>query len=174
MVYYAGIGSRETPSGIIALFERVAAYLAQQGFVLRSGHADGADIAFEKGCDKAGGKKEIYLPWVGFNGSSSNLIVKDKRAFEIAEKFHPYWNNLKAGATKLHARNTHQILGRDFDTPSAFVLCWTKDGAKIGGTAQAIRIAERYGVSVCNVGRCDDVNAARAVIRGFLGLPKEN
>ena len=52
MNYYAGIGSRETPSEILKLFENVGKFLAKKNFILRSGHAPGADISFENGADK--------------------------------------------------------------------------------------------------------------------------
>ena len=48
--YYAGVGSRSTPMHIQKLFEEIAATLAQNGYVLRSGGAEGADVAFERGC----------------------------------------------------------------------------------------------------------------------------
>lgn len=60
--YYAGIGSRESPPGILALMVEVGKFLAQKGYVLRSGGADRADKAFEQGCDQVQGQKEIYLP----------------------------------------------------------------------------------------------------------------
>ena len=43
MVYYAGIGSRETPTEILNIFENIGFYLAKNNFILRSGHAGGAD-----------------------------------------------------------------------------------------------------------------------------------
>jgi predicted Rossmann fold nucleotide-binding protein DprA/Smf involved in DNA uptake len=54
---YAGIGSRSTPPETLPLIESIAARLAEKGWVLRSGGADGADSAFEKGCDQKQGTK---------------------------------------------------------------------------------------------------------------------
>lgn len=152
MIYYAGIGSRETPQEVLDSFMRIARYLANEGYTLRSGGAEGADLAFEKGCDMSNGYKEIYLPWKGFNGSKSNIVVSEGKAFEIAAKYHPYWHNLKDGAKKLQARNSHQVLGKDLNTPSSFIICWTKGGKDVGGTAQAIRIARDNGIRVFNAG----------------------
>lgn len=157
--YYAGIGSRETPENVMEIFRDIAELMdTKYDFILRSGHADGADIAFEQGCDRVYGGKEIYLPWSGFNGSDSKLVVKDIRAFEIAEKFHPYWHNLKDGAKKLQARNSHQVLGEDLETPSSLVLCWTKNGKGSGGTGQAIRIANEYNIPVFDAGGYEDIS----------------
>jgi len=166
--YYAGIGSRETPKEIIELFESLGTYFAKKGLILRSGGADGSDKAFENGCDKVNGEKEIYLPWSGFNGSDSKLIVSNPKAFEIAEKYHPYWFNLKQGAQKLQARNSHQVLGKDLETLSAFVICWTKKGKGSGGTGQAIRIAKAYNIPVFDMGKHTDIQEIKVELKAFL------
>ena len=72
-MYYTGIGARNTPDKVLDLFTNIAKYLATKDFTLRSGAANGADSAFEKGCDISNGSKEIYLPWRGFNNSKSPL-----------------------------------------------------------------------------------------------------
>lgn len=168
MKYYAGIGSRGTPTHIQEYFGSLAAFLATKGFTLRSGGAQGADKAFEIGCDKVNGSKEIYLPWKNFEKSNSNLIVSNPKAYEIAEQFHPYWQNLKDGAKKLQARNSHQVLGMDLETPSQFVICWTKNGKSQGGTGQAIRIANHYGVPVFDAGKYVTVDEIKASLKVFL------
>jgi hypothetical protein len=169
MNYYAGIGSRETPIQILKLFENIGKFLAKKGFTLRSGSAEGADSAFEYGCTQIDGLKEIYLPWKNFRGSNSELIVKDIKAFEIAEKFHPYWHNLKDAAKRLQARNSHQVLGQDLNTPSNFIICWTKNGKGSGGTGQALRIAKHYNIPVFDAGSYSDIDIIKAELKLFLG-----
>lgn len=165
MFYYAGIGSRETPQEFLDLFTRVAKYLSGKDCVLRSGGAKGSDKAFESGAIH----KEIYLPWKGFEGNDSDLIVKDeKKAFEIAEKYHPRWNYLSQGAKLLQARNSHQILGKDLNSPSDFVICWTKGGKGNGGTGQAIRIAKDYNIPVFDCGKYSDVKECAIELKKFL------
>jgi hypothetical protein len=168
VIYYAGIGSRETPIIILHYFKKLGYYFAQQGYILRSGHAPGADQAFEIGCDNANGQKEIYLPWSGFEGSSSELVVNNSKAFEIAEKFHPYWQNLKQGGQKLQARNSHQVLGLDLNTPSSFIVCWTKNGSGSGGTGQALRIAKAYDIPVFDAGKYETIEEIKINLKQFL------
>jgi len=168
MIYYAGIGSRETPNEILYMFENIGRYLGKNNFVLRSGHATGADQAFERGCDVVKGEKEIYLPWKGFEGSKSDLIVSDFKAFKIAEKFHTHWHNLKQGGKKLQARNSHQVLGKDLNTPSKFIICWTKNGKDVGGTSQAIRIARYYEIPIFNAGGYKDLFVFGSQLRDFI------
>lgn len=170
-MYYTGIGSRETPVDVLQYFERLGEWFSQNGWVLRSGHADGADRAFEMGCDKAGGNKEIYLPWKGFNNSKSLLYLdnlQNSMAYDIAGQFHPNWYNLKDAAKKLMARNSYQILGIDLNTPSSLVICWTKGGKEIGGTAQAIRIAKYHGIKVINAGLYKDLSCVSEEITNFF------
>jgi hypothetical protein len=144
MKFYAGIGSRETPSHILQVMSEDAYRLQARGYILRSGAAEGADSAFEAG---AGDQKEIWLPWRGFQNHPSRLLPS-LAAFEMAARFHPAWERCSRGARALHARNCHQVLGADLATPVEFVLCWTKDGRASGGTGQAIRIAEAHGIPV--------------------------
>ncbi len=167
-MFYTGIGARKTPKEILDLFVRIGKYLANEGFVLRSGGAKGTDHAFEKGCDLSNGKKEIYLPWKGFEGSNSHLIVKDRKAFDIAKIFHPYWDSLKQGAKKLQARNSHQILGNDLNSPSKFVICWTEKGLGRGGTGQALRIAKHYKIPIFDAGEYDSLQMTRQLAWEFL------
>lgn len=145
---YAGIGSRSAPEWVLEGFCSYAEYFARLGLVLRSGGADGCDTAFEKGCGIGGGRREIYLPWPGFNGNKSSLFDICSEAFDIAEKYHPRWVGLKRPVQRLHARNSQQILGRNCDDPCSFVICYTNPVS--GGTVQALRIARDYGIPIFN------------------------
>jgi hypothetical protein len=169
-VYYAGIGSRETPDKILEFMTELGKYFSCKNYILRSGGAEGADSSFEKGCDLVNGNKEIYLPWYKFNNSNSNLVVKQGLAFEIAKQFHPYYDNLSEGAKKLQARNTHQVLGLDFKTYSNFIICYTKNGSGNGGTGQAIRIANHFNISVLDLGKYNSINEVKLNTYEFLRL----
>lgn len=168
MKYYTGIGSRDCPKEVLEAMTKLGSWLSKQGFILRSGGADGCDKAFEKGCDEVLGSKEIYIPWSGFNGSKSNLVVSDYRAFYIAEEYHPYWNNLKQGGRKLQARNSHQVLGFDLETPSEFIICYTKNGQCVGGTAQVLRIAKDKFIPVFNFGKYENIDKAKSEFKKFI------
>ena len=150
MKTYAGIGSRETPTDILHLMTAIAKRLATYDYVLRSGAAPGADSAFELGAPTD--KVEIYLPWKGFNGHPSKLCYPSNEALAMAEQFHPNWNACSRGARALHARNCHQILGRDLNDPVDFVVCWTRGGSGTGGTGQALRIARAHSIPIYDLG----------------------
>lgn len=154
---YAGVGSRETPFEVLRLMKHMGAALAMHGWTLRSGHAPGADQAFEEGARLGRGKMEIYLPWDGFEGARHDGVSYftgfgtpelGEKATRIAAHFHPAWNNCPDGAKKMHTRNVQQVGGRNLDTAIDMIICWTKDGKGGGGTGQAIRIAKHYDIPV--------------------------
>lgn len=144
---YTGIGSRETPTELKNDIKSIVEHLNKKGYTLRSGGAPGADSFFEEHAEK----KEIYLPWRGFNGNTSLLFNPTPEAFEMAQKYHPNWGRLSHGAKKLMARNCHQVLGLDLKSPTDFIVCWTKDGKATGGTGQALRMAEDLKIPVYNL-----------------------
>ena len=149
---YAGIGSRQTPQNVMEVMTYIAQQLGAQEWTLRSGHAGGADMAFEIGASQVQGKMEIFLPWTGFNGAPRTKEYKvpdlSTKMIDIAAAHHPRWNFLSDSVKKLHARNVCQILGDNLEEPVNIVICWTKDGLKGGGTGQAVRIANSYGIPV--------------------------
>lgn len=167
-MYYTGIGSKDTPTEYLKLMFIVTLYLAKNNLTLRSGAALGADKAFELGCLQSNGRKEIYLPWKGFNGSISTFISPKDKAIEIAKSFHPHWDKLSHETKLLQARNSHRILGINLDSPSSFVICYTKGGKLVGGIAQAIRIANHYNIPVFNMGVYSDINLCRTKLLEFL------
>lgn len=168
MRYYAGIGSRETPQGILDAFYEIGRQAAALDWTLRSGRAPGADSFFEKGCIAANGACEIFTPWSGFpNGSDLRMrpaYVFDRldagqqaAAKDSVAKYHPAPDRLSPGAMKLMARNYCQMHGPKTDSPATdLVVCYTKDGRASGGTGQAIRMAEDAGITVLNAHGYED------------------
>ncbi len=165
---YTGIGSKETPLDVCAQMTDIAVALYKMGFSLRSGHAPGADQAFERGSLRS----EIYLPWPRFEGSNSPLYHVTDAALALAQQFHSGWEYLSVGSRKLIARDGYQVLGYDLHVPSRFVVCWTEGGRVVGGTGQALRIAQYYKIPVFNlakVGKYDVLNFARALTASPAG-----
>lgn len=150
---YAGIGSRTTPRTVLLLMSKLGRVLAQRGLLLRSGGSSGADSAFEEGASISHGKKEIFLPWQGFNYHSSPLFDPPPEAEAMAALCHPNWAACKPPARKLHARNCQQICGIDLTSPVDFVLFWApeRNGRIQGGTATAVNIARQLEIPSFNL-----------------------
>lgn len=134
---YAGVGARLTPASVRKEMTEIAQILDDAGYVLRSGGAQGADTAFEAG---AGKKKEIF-----YRKDATN------RTRKIAKEIHPAPDKLGSYGLDLMARNTNQVFGVNLDTPVDFLLAWTPGGRKVGGTAQAMKMAEAKGIPVINL-----------------------
>jgi len=130
MKYYTGVGSRSTPPEVLGTMKRLAFHLASSEWILRSGGADGADMAFQEGAEDANALMDIYVPWKGFgrqNWGYTPLEYADPvvraRAEYVVRCVHPAPDHLSAAALKLHTRNVFQVLGYDLKTPSRFVVC---------------------------------------------------
>ena len=161
--FYAGIGSRETPLGVLQDMAGVAKELAEAGWVLRSGGATGADSAFEQGHYSAEGvvaTPEIILPWWGYNKSENGVAIDALHVAPVyearreAEKHHVCsFNALSPAVRKLHTRNVIVIRGREMrpEQHVKFVICWTKGGRDVGGTGLGIRVAKAYDIPVINM-----------------------
>lgn len=174
MFIYTGIGSRETPEDILILMTKLGTELAKKDCVLRSGHASGADLAFEIGVKSVSGRCEIYTPWRNFNYNeeldkygiiNAKCLVNYREALTIAGNTHPVWDRLSHGAKCLHTRNVYQILGLTLKDPSDCVICWTKDGKASGGTGQALRLASKYNIPIFNLKLENSINKLKEFLK---------
>jgi hypothetical protein len=174
MKYYTGVGSRACPGDVLELMEEVAGWLAGRGWTLRSGHAQGADRAFERG---AAGKAVVYLPWYGFGvrpyqDDPGMRVMGEAVVLHSTALQRRYDRLVKLGirsgqyvsqAVKwLHGRNVCQVLGHAVleadEEPSGFVVCWCPEanGEPQGGTATAVKLARHHGIEVLNLWRAED------------------
>jgi hypothetical protein len=170
-LFYAGIGSRQTPGPVLDAMFKMGSILAQMGFTLRSGGAVGADTAFERGAAAVYGPRFVYKGGQGPSSSKGRrqTIFPDSTpgwrdwAEVQSSRLHPKWQACPPYVKRLHRSSMAQICGHTLPPQvlSHFVLCWTPDGAetakatsrKSGGTGQAIRIADAYGVPTFNLNR---------------------
>lgn len=190
MKAYTGVGSRETPQEILDMMTAVGKKLASDGWTLRSGAAVGADAAFELGWFQWWASQtpwpneahaELYLPWNGYNGHDrdgcfgANILPDedDKGLSIVAEgiamQMHPNWAACKRGARAMHTRNVYQVLGRDLKTPSKMLIAWTKltkAGQPMGGTATAIRLAEKHNIPCFNLNKPVDFARIQTYLEG--------
>lgn len=166
-LFYTGVGSREITHEEWDLMVAVAKWLANCGFTLRSGNANGSDSAFETGVEESKNKtlKEIYIPWEKFEGNDlpgEKIVLANPDSMNYAislqwiKEIHPAFDKLKQGARKLHQRNVHQVLGQDLEhpVPSLFLLACSKEDKKgdvMGGTRTAWLIAKANNVPCFNL-----------------------
>lgn len=163
---FAGIGARETPKHILLEMIAIGKWIHFGGIHwIRSGHAPGADQAFEEGAQE---RCVAYVPWSGFEKTFQSKAILRNPLFtlkleELARKYHPTYDRLSLGAKKLMMRNGCQVLGEELNSPVKAVICWTKDGKDVGGTSQAIRIARAHDIPILNMALAE-YNSAQKVI----------
>ena len=168
----------------IKLCHNVCMRLAQLGVTFTSGLCelgmDGiAQKAYSKAVDLGYANETQFEVYVAdqYNIKKSNLprkhlaIVRNKSLISeterIASEVHPAWDKCNEWARGMHSRNCHQILGYDLKSPVDAVVCWTPNGAVVGGTSTSIRIAMKYNIPVFNLGRFDK-DVVLQEIKAFL------
>jgi len=151
--FYTGIGSKRTPFFILVKMKRISRTLNKKGYTLRSGAAKGADEFFEYGSTR----KEIFLPFQGFNNSPSLLHKANDTYHKVASSYVKYFNDVSDEEKAFIARDVRQVINNG--VKSDFLICWTRDGAtdisfnrrRTGGTWYAIALASLLGVQVINL-----------------------
>lgn len=166
-----GIGSRQTPEEVLELMEELGEDARRRDWWVRSGHAEGADYAFEKGA------KEhciVYLPWQGFNkdlpllGRGRTSELRDE-VLDIVYR-HDHWadESISQGVKRIKQRNVFQVLGEDLKSPSDLVICWTEEGKVVGGTGLAIRIAREHNIPIINLGNQKTSDNFQAILQEHI------
>ena len=161
-LFYSGVGSRETPIEICNLMTKIASKLEQEGYILRSGGAIGADSAFEKGIKNP--KNKCIYTIENFDFSPENYEMCKSEILSILDS-NLNFDNYGKNAQILILRDVNQVLGsiKTELVKSKFLICWTKHlnyYAKppnaCGGTRFAVRIALKYGIPVFNLLKKED------------------
>jgi hypothetical protein len=158
LMEYAGIGSRSLTRDEWNLCFKIGAWLAERGWSLRTGAADGADKAFVEGAMLRGGKVTLCIPWPSYNykwvepmqgkGATVQLLTPNHEdAHRSVYVYHPNPYVLSDTARMLHARN--YLIVKD----CTFVLAHPhKDRyGSWGGTGQGMRVAAGMGIEVLNL-----------------------
>ena len=173
----------------IKLCYNVCMMLAQLGITFTSGLCelgmDGiAQKAYSKAVDLGLAKESQFEVYVAdqYNIRRSTLprkhlaIVRNKDLISeterIASEVHPAWDRCNEWARGMHSRNCHQIFGYDLQSPVDAVICWTPDGAVVGGTATALKLSMKYDIPVFNLGVSDKESVLND-IKNFLESRKD-
>lgn len=173
----------------IKLCYNVCMRLAQLGVTFTSGLCelgmDGiAQKAYSKAVDLGLAKESQFEVYVAdqYNIRKSTLprrhlaIVRNKDLISeterIASEVHPAWDRCNEWARGMHSRNCHQILGYDLKSPVDAVICWTPDGAVVGGTSTALKLSMKYNIPVFNLGVSDKKSVLND-IKNFLESRKD-
>lgn len=177
VIWYAGIGSRRTPAGVLEEMARIGAMAGARGLGLRSGAAPGADQAFERGAIATSAPREIFLPWPGFEGHTDGIVASELSTAAEAERYastlHLMWHRVSRAAQLLLTRDVFEVLGADLRSPVDFLVCWAPNpvldaAGRVancdGGTGLAVRLAYRERIEIVHLG----LDGHRARLRRLL------
>lgn len=156
---YVIAANNDVPPEILTKFDELAKWLESLDYTVRVGGMEGIEDRIEKLI----GKKEVHLPWKGFNEKESRFTYNSPRAFAIAKMFSPTFDTLKKGVQIFQAKNARLIMGDKMNSPALFLLCWTEDGAeslrertgRTGFTGHPIAIASGVGIQIFNLAKPD-------------------
>ena len=164
---YAGNGDDTTPEDVQEEMKKLAKWLDDEGFVLRTNGNKTGDV-FELGSTKF----EEYLPWNTFNKKKSKYHDVSEDAKELASRFFPKYKELKESVQKIIGANSHMILGENLRDPVKFLVVWTNDGVeklenvtfKTGFAAQSIKIASSRKIPVFNLKNPDAIERLKRFV----------
>lgn len=157
--FYAGVGSRDTPSDIESLMIRIGRVLCDLGWGLSSGDALSADRKFYEGAKQSTNyyhiPQRIYLAWDGigdrYHNPSEGFLDATRftdtyeTAMEMAREARGSFERLGRGGIALHTRNVFQIHGHDLQELVLAMIYWAVPVGKHekvkGGTNTALQLA---------------------------------
>ena len=176
-VYYTGVGSREISKEEYSILVDIGERMAQLGYILRSGGAEGSDSAFQEGACKINQElTEIWLPWEDFNIKLQQKYPKcnyekfmSLYEYNVARKellttaIIPWFDTMGnrgahlhpegwiAPVKKLHARNYYQVVGKDSLSKVCIYAAPEEKGDVKGGTRSAVFLSRYYGIPTFNI-----------------------
>lgn len=126
-IAYAVAANKNTPPEIIQQFVELAKWLEAKGFTVRvDGDKDGVSQAVED----ATNRKEVILPWKGFNNKESEFCWSNEASQHIAKKHSPVYDSIPDGVKKFLHRNARLIMGDKMRSPVSFLITWSDDGCE--------------------------------------------
>jgi hypothetical protein len=151
----ACIGRRDLTLAQRTYLESVGMHYAEQGYIITSGNAPGADQAFALGASTVNPDLvELYLPWRNFNAKDAipgqKFWTADQALpehIEVAKGAHSRWEYLKDSVRKLMIRNAMIVMR--FGCPVQQVVAFPNN-QKLGwgGTGHGVRCAGMVDVPV--------------------------
>jgi hypothetical protein len=178
-IRYACIGGRpfseKNPTGLtpaqLLICEKIGGYIAEQGYIVDSGNAPGADQAYGKGVNRVNpALLHLHLGWKGFeeravrDGNVIHLLEDlDEKTFDFYTETARYYRKngfagLRQGGIKLMTRNSSIVMPPPTLEPVTRVIAFPGAKPGGGGTGQGMRIADGKSIPLSDISK---MNAAQ-------------
>lgn len=165
---YTGIGARNPRDSVKDIIKNIASFLAKKNYILYSGGAPGCQTVFEKGCDEYRGMKNIFLPWKGYNNSSSPLVSWGRKITPLISPLSDtILENMSPEIKYIHLRNIQLLFGYNLDKPSKFVICWFPYVSY--DYSMLIHYAEYFDIPVFNIFNATDFSYVHYILEELVG-----
>lgn len=156
-------GNSDMPASYFETIKSIVSLLNTHGFTLRTlGETDSDNVV-----ESVAGKKEVYIPWKGFNEKETKFYFSTEKSLAIAKLFMDpdKFDSMKPSGQKFRSRNVRAVLGDKINSPAMFILGWSEDGAetakertnKSGTLGNLIMVAESMKIPVFNLKKEDSV-----------------
>jgi hypothetical protein len=152
-IYYSAFGSSsELNTDILSFCSDISSALSKLGWILRSGAEKGIDTAFEYGCDKVNGTKDIYLPYRNYNNNDSNNYYISLYSLNSVKQNFCKYSSLTYNEIRAKARNYQILLGQNLSKPSNIALVYNYDSDD-DNVKQLIEIAQVNVITVIDISK---------------------
>ena len=162
----ACIGSRGLKVSEVLACESIGRAIAERGWELHTGNAQGADQAFARGANQVNPELvHLHLPWFKYERQvivPGNVVrtVEDLNNDDLnvyadfARRNHPAWSHLSQGVRKLMVRNGMIVMPR-IDEPVNVTIAWPSDKTGGGGTGQGMRMSHEKKITLIDLQHTD-------------------
>lgn len=153
---YVGVGPMTAGEDMCAQAKIFGQAMAEMGWTLRSGGAEGLDEAFERGALEGNGKTEIFIPSADFRKrfKSSDKVIhtldKHIEAMREVAPLHENWSQLGTTVQMFLTRIPFCLFGEKLDKPAHFVVGWSKHYPHTGAGI-VLKMAEMAGIPAFNL-----------------------
>jgi hypothetical protein len=168
---YTALGAAEAPAETLETARKIAVWMQRRGYTLRTSGEPGIPRAFEAGVTWPSAL-EVILPESPYHGRTASPVgpayIADTASFQAAQKLLASIENSSTTSTDDAAiAMVLQILGRDLESPSDFVVLWKQpDDRDTSGRTRTLRaIAHTANIPVWNLAIPSEAAQLRKLLR---------
>jgi hypothetical protein len=127
---YSVIADQGASEKLIEAMQRLSLKLAPFA-ILRTGGTQGIEKAIVAALSEQSLAFEEYLPWPGWNRSTSQLNQPTRLAHDLASQYYnpegkSIWEDMKDASRNLFAKAMHVIFGYTTEEPSKFLIVYSE------------------------------------------------
>ena len=161
-------GGHHLPKEMEPVAEQIGEQLAHAGWLYRGGYEEPGLIHMDIGVMMANGKREIFIPWQGFNTGMHkrngvlvcHCLPNHIQAIEYAQQAYPTFKQEMDSIQMYWVRNMYLLLGEKLDTPADVVIYYQEgDTTSKTGSEYLVGAAQSIGIPCFNIENQEGMDA---------------